>query len=276
MRALILMITTSLLSACGSSSYRPVSSNTSSNTYSGSYSQGYSQGYAQGTKTVASAPARNSSLLSFDQLVRFEYNCSRRNEQIEFLQDQLRKKTFYRVDGVDGNEYADRISKRYFALARFRIWSLRLGCQGSHVEKATEIQLKTGGPSRPPESTPRCYFEESVVAHTKLGVGNKAAHGKDSNDSVEKDGASENVVTKRREFCTNYPLLADRRFIGVGDTVDPQRELEKNIPYIPNLRKWNGNIFQLVSKTEMHLNEVVKFTVVLMWSGRAWVVVDKF
>ena len=58
--------------------------------------------------------------------------------------------------------------------------------------------------------------------------------------------------------------------------VDPERQLDKNIAYIPNLRKWNGTIFQMLSKTEIHLREVVKFTVVLMWNGAAWVVVDKF
>ena len=108
---------------------------------------------------------------------------------------------------------------------------------------------------------PRCYFEEVTEAKTDL---NKA------------EGASETVISKRKEICTNYPLMANKQNISVGDLVDPERELDKNIPYIPNLRQWNGNIFQLVSKTEMHMKEVVKFTVVLMWSGRGWVVVDKF
>ena len=71
--------------------------------------------------------------MSFEDLIRFEYDCSRKIEQIDFLQDQLRKKTFYRVDGVEGSEYPDRINKRYYALAKYRIWNLRLGCKGSEL-----------------------------------------------------------------------------------------------------------------------------------------------
>ena len=172
----------------------------------------------------------------------------------------MRKKTFYKIDGVEGNEYSDRINKRYYALARYRIWSLRLGCKGSNVEKMTEISLKARSPSAAPESVPRCYFEESVVASTELN----------------KSNGGEEVFSKRKEFCTNYPLIADKKVVFIGDVVDPERQLDKNIAYIPNLRKWNGTIFQMLSKTEIHLREVVKFTVVLMWNGAAWVVVDKF
>jgi hypothetical protein len=43
------------------------------------------------------------------------------------------------------------------------------------------------------------------------------------------------------------------------------------------LRKWKGNIYQLVSKTEMHLNQAVRFTLVTVRSGvNQWTVVDKF
>ena len=72
--------------------------------------------------------------ISYEDLLRFEYDCGNRLEQINFLEDQLRKKTFYRVDGVEGNDFPDRISKKYFALARYRIWSLRLSCRGSKVD----------------------------------------------------------------------------------------------------------------------------------------------
>ena len=250
------MLTTLLLSACGSRQPQQTYS------YTPSYSApAYKPAPAKTMQTVQFTPARATPTMSFEDLIRFEYDCSRKIEQIDFLQDQLRKKTFYRVDGVEGSEFPDRINKRYYALARYRIWNLRLGCKGSNVEKMTEVAMKARAPTRPPESIPRCYFEESVVARTDL---NKA------------EGAAEEVVSKRKEFCTNYPLIADRRIVNVGDQVDPERQLDKNIPYIPNLRKWNGNIFQLFSKTEMHLNDVVKFTVVVMWSKSGWIVVDKF
>ena len=256
LKLLFLMLTTLLLSACGSRQPQQ------SYSYTPSYvAPAYKPAPAKTMQTVQFTPARATPTMSFEDLIRFEYDCSRKIEQIDFLQDQLRKKTFYRVDGVEGSEYPDRINKRYYALARYRIWNLRLGCKGSNVEKVTEVAMKVRAPSRPPESTPRCYFEESVVARTDL---NKA------------EGAAEEVVSKRKEFCTNYPLIADKKFVYIGDMVDPERQLDKNVPYIPNLRKWNGNIFQMVSKTELHQRDVVKFTVVLMWNGAGWVVADKF
>ena len=258
LKLLFLMLTTLLLSACGSR--QPQQSYTPS--YATSYNTpAYKPAPAKTIQTVQFTPARSTPAMSFEDLIRFEYDCSRKIEQIDFLQDQLRKKTFYRVDGVEGSEYPDRINKRYYALAKYRIWNLRLGCKGSNVEKMTEVAMKARAPTRPPESTPRCYFEESVVARTDL---NKA------------EGAAEEVVSKRKEFCTNYPLIADKKFVYIGDMVDPERQLDKNVPYIPNLRKWNGSIFQMVSKTELHQRDVVKFTVVLMWNGSGWVVADKF
>jgi len=251
-----LMLTPLLLSACGSRQPQQTYS------YTPSYSApAYKPAPAKAMQTVQYTPARATPTMSFEELIRFEYDCSRKIEQIDFLQEQLRKKTFYRVDGVEGSEYPDRINKRYYALTRYRIWNLRLGCKGSNVEKITEVAMRVRTPSRPPETTPRCYFEESIVARTDL---NKA------------EGAAEEVVSKRKEFCTNYPLIADKRVVSIGDMVDPERQLDKNVPYIPNLRKWNGSIFQMVSKTELHQRDAVKFTVVLMWNGSGWVVADKF
>jgi len=252
-----LMLMALLLSACGSRQPQQTYS------YTPNYSTtpAYKPAPAKVIQTAQYTPPRATPAMSFEDLIRFEYDCSRKIEQIDFLQDQLRKKTFYRIDGVEGSEYPDRINKRYYALVKYRIWNLRLGCKGSNVEKMTEVAMKARAPSRPPESIPRCYFEESVIARANL---NKT------------EGAAEEVVSKRKEICTNYPLIADKRSVFIGDMVDPERQLDKNVPYIPNLRKWNGNIFQMVSKTELHQRDVVKFTVVLMWNGSGWVVADKF
>ena len=217
MKILALIFMTILLTACGSSPNRQT-------TYPTSYNYSPYVAPKPAVSSVANPagkPQPNLPTLSFDDLVRFEYDCSRRMAQLDLLQEQIRKKTFYRVDGVDGNEFPDRINKRYYALVRYRMWSLRLGCSGSSVEKNTEIKLKAGSPTRPPESMPRCYFEEIVVAKSEINLA---------------EGGGESVVSKRKEFCTNYPLIADRRIVNVGDQVDPERQLDKNIPYIPNLR----------------------------------------
>jgi hypothetical protein len=199
--------------------------------------------------------------ISYEDLLRFEYDCGNRLEQINFLEDQLRKKTFYRVDGVEGNDFPDRISKKYFALGRYRIWSLRLGCRGSGVSKAAQAKLNGVLPNRPPEVVLRCYFEEGITSKSSVG---------------ESEDAGQSLVSRRREVCTNYPLITNTKEIHLGDVVDPAHQLDKNNAYVFNLSKWNGNIFQMVSKTEMHRKEIVKFTVVFMWSPSGWVVVDKF
>ena len=235
--------------------YAPVYKKSSESWYS-SIPQRQSTPSVNGTRS-----ATNRVRLDFAQLLSFPYDCSHRNDQFELLEDQIRQRTFYKVDGVDGSEYPDRISKRYFALVKYRIWSLRLGCQGSSVGAGAQAKLKDAVPSRPPESVPRCYFEESTVAKT-------------SQDPATNPG--ESMISRRKEVCTNYPLIASTKEIHRGDIVDPERQLDKNISYIPNLRKWNGGIFQMASKTEIHRDAVVKFTVVLMWNGSGWVVVDKF
>lgn len=200
-------------------------------------------------------------ILSYEQLMTFEYDCARREEQINLLEDQIKYRTFYKVDGVEGSEAPGRINKKYYSLLRYRIWSLRLGCKGSSVDKRTQLNLKDAHPVKPPEPVQRCYFEEHTVSTLSF-------------NSAEELG--DNLVRRRKEFCTNYPIAAESKDVQVGDLVDPKRYLDKSIPYIPNLRKWHGNVFQMISISEVHHKEVIKFTVVLMWSGSAWVAVDKF
>ena len=131
LKLFFLMLTTLLLSACGSRQPQQTYS------YTPSYvAPAYKPAPAKTMQTVQFTPARATPTMSFEDLIRFEYDCSRKIEQIDYLQDQLRKKTFYRVDGVEGSEFPDRINKRYYALARYRIWNLRLGCKGSNVRRS--------------------------------------------------------------------------------------------------------------------------------------------
>jgi hypothetical protein len=205
---------------------------------------------------VTSAP-----YLTYDQVARFEYSCAQRDQQLRLLQAQLKNRPFFTVDGVMGNELPNEISKKFYALVKYRIWSLRLGCSGSRVMKSEEPRSSQGLPSRPPELIARCYFEE--VSEIKT-------------DAVSTQNPTQGLKNTRREICTNYPLANDGRVIEIGDVVDLEQHMDKKIPFIPNLRKWDGKIFQLVSKLEMHRKEYVRFTVVLMWDGNKFVVVDKF
>jgi hypothetical protein len=199
--------------------------------------------------------------LTYDQVARFEYSCTQRDQQLRLLQAQLKNRPFFTIDGVVGNELPNEISKKFYALVKYRIWSLRLGCSGSRVMKSEEPRTSNGLPSRAPELIARCYFEE--VSEIKT-------------DAASTQNPTQGFKNSRREVCTNYPLANDGKVIEIGDVVDLEQHMDKKIPFIPNLRKWDGKIFQLVSKLEIHRKEYVRFTVVLMWDGNKFVVVDKF
>ena len=81
----------------------------------------------------------------------------------------------------------------------------------------------------------------------------------------------------RKEICTNFPYAQDKPMIRVGDQISLSARDAKDGASYSALRKWKGNIYQLVSKTEMHLNQAVRFTLVTVRSGvNQWTVVDKF
>lgn len=200
--------------------------------------------------------------LTYDDLVRFEPDCAKRIEQVALLEEQLRRNRFYTVDGVEGNAYPGKISKSYYSLVKYRIWSLRFACQGSEVSRdliKADFQVN---PNLPPTTMPRCYFEETVEAKTGFQQSNYL-----TNDHK----------STRKEICTNFPYVLEQPFIRVGEqlSLNP-RDLKDGASY-SGLRKLKGNIYQMVSKTEMHLNQAVRFTLVTVRSGvNQWTVVDKF
>jgi hypothetical protein len=200
--------------------------------------------------------------LSYEDLVRFEVNCEHRTEQIALLEEQLKRNRFYTVDGVEGNASPDKISKSYYSLVKYRIWSVRFACQSSPVD-ASLIQADLRAvPNKPPEATPRCYFEEVTVAKAAISPVNLV-----QNDQT----------TTRKEICTNFPYVADRPFIRVGDQISFTPKDLKASETRSSLRRWRGNVYQMISKTELIRNQAVRFTLVAVRSGtNQWVVVDKF
>jgi hypothetical protein len=200
--------------------------------------------------------------LSYEDLVRFEVNCEQRTEQIALLEEQLKRNRFYMVDGVEGNASPDKISKSYHSLAKYRIWSVRFACQGSPVD-ASLIQADLRAvPNKPPEAMPRCYFEEVTVAKAAISPVNL----------VQID-----QTMTRKEICTNFPYVAERPFIRVGDQISfTPKDLQASETR-SSLRRWRGNVYQMISKTELIRNQAVRFTLVAVRSGtNQWVVVDKF
>jgi hypothetical protein len=200
--------------------------------------------------------------LSYEDLVRFQVNCEQRTEQIALLEEQLKRNRFYTVDGVEGNASPDKISKSYHSLAKYRIWSVRFACQGSPVDASLIQADLRGGPNKPPEATPRCYFEE--VTEARVGI-----------SPVQLVNA--NQTTTRKEICTNFPFVAERPFIRVGDQISfTPKDLQASETR-SSLRRWRGNVYQMISKTELIRNQAVRFTLVAVRSGtNQWVVVDKF
>ena len=264
-----------------SNSYAPAYKPQATNTYvkpaaQTSYQQGhYVKTSAQNTAPVkvattvpAAVPATvpvkvsNFERLSYEDLVRFEPDCEKRVEQIALLEEQLRSNRFYTVDGIEGNSYPGKISKSYYSLAKYRIWSLRFACQGSEVARNVLAEDLRAVPTSSPLATPRCYFEETVEAKTSL----QQAHYLASNHQ-----------STRKEICTNFPYATERPLIRVGDQISLSSRDAKDGASYSALRKWKGNIYQMVSKTEMHLNQAVRFTLVTVRSGvNQWTVVDKF
>jgi hypothetical protein len=208
------------------------------------------------------ATVSNFERLSYEDLVRFEPDCEQRVEQTALLEEQLKRNRFYTVDGVEGNTYPGKISKSYYSLAKYRIWALRFACQGSEVSRDFIKADLQASPNQPPSAMPRCYFEETVEAKT----------GYQQTQYLTSDHKS-----TRKEICTNFPYAQERPFIRVGDQMSLSPRDIKDGASHSALRKWKGNIYQLVSKTEMHLNQAVRFTLVTVRSGvNQWTVVDKF
>ncbi len=200
--------------------------------------------------------------LSYEDLVRFEVNCEQRTEQIALLEEQLKRNRFYTVDGVEGNASPDKISKSYHSLAKYRIWSVRFACQGSPVDAALIQADLRAGPNKPPEATPRCYFEE--VTEAKVGI-----------SPVQLMHANQTMT--RKEICTNFPYIENKPFIRIGDQISFTPNDLQASQTRSSLRRWKGNVYQLISKTELIRNQAVRFTLVAVRSGtNQWVVVDKF
>ncbi|QWD63394.1 hypothetical protein [Polynucleobacter sp. MWH-UH2A] len=244
-----------------SSTYsKPVAqSNYQANNAQGNYIKTSGQSAGQSASPVA---VSNFERLSYEDLVRFEPDCERRTEQAALLEEQLRRNRFYTVDGVDGNSYPGKISKSYYSLIKYRIWSLHFSCQGSEVARNVIEQDIRAVPTSSPLATPRCYFEETTEAKTSV----QPAHYLTSEQQ-----------STRREICTNFPYAQDKPFIRVGDQISLSSRDAKDGTSYSALRKWRGNIYQMVSKTEMHLNQAVRFTLVTVRSGvNQWTVVDKF
>lgn len=270
-----------LLVACSSSPRYSSNSYNYSNNYAQTYKPQVSSTYAKPVaqsnynqsnyvKTSAQVPVpakapvtvSNFERLTYEDLVRFEPDCERRVEQVALLEEQLRSNRFYTVDGVEGNSYPGKISKSYYSLAKYRIWSLRFACQGSEVARNVIEQDIRAVPASSPLATPRCYFEETTEAKT----GMQSAHYL----------ASEHQST-RKEICTNFPYAQDKPFIRIGDQISLSARDAKDGASYSALRKWKGNLYQMVSKTEMHFNQAVRFTLVTVRSGvNQWTVVDKF
>ena len=235
-------------------SYRPQTTTTYVNPYN-----------AQKPATHAAAPApaaSNFARLSYEDLVRFEPKCEERVEQTALLEEQLRRNRFYTVSGVDGNAIQGKISKSYYSLAKYRIWSLRFACQGTEVSRNIVQDELMATPNQPPASSPRCYFEETAEVKTGLHSASYLA--------------SDHKGT-RKEICTNFPYVVDKPIIRIGDQMSLSARDLRGGASTASLRKWKGNIYQMVSKTEMHLNQAVRFTLVTVRSGvNQWTVVDKF
>ena len=264
MKEFLLLATVMFLVGCASKP-RPVAYSYATYTApSTPYYAPYTPPRPVATQYVAPPPKpRPLPRLSYEDLIRFESDCNVRGEQIALLEEQLKRTTFYTVGGVEGNTTPNKISKSYYALVKYRIWTLRLGCQGSEVQTdvVSEDRRRISIPNQAPQET-RCYFEERVET-------------KANSRSVQFLNAEHTTV--RRELCTNHPYITDRPFIRMGDQLSFAWGEAGIEPTLVGVRRWRGNLNQMIPKTEMHQNQAVRFTlVVVRTSANQWTVVDKF
>ena len=206
-------------------------------------------------------PQPPSRLLSYDELVRFQIDCTRAPEQQAILEEQIKRRTFYTVAGVEGNSVPNQINKTYFALAKYRLWTSRFYCQGSEVDQQViRNDLKAFLNQAPTET--RCYFKETTELRT---------------NQRQASAVNADQTFIRKETCTNHPYIADRPFIRVGDQLQLGTRGLTSDNYLGGPRKWRGNTYQMISKTEMHQNQAVRFTyVTVRLNAHQWAVVDKF
>jgi len=71
------------------------------------------------------APAR---LMTEQEVAAFKIDCRRQADQIAQLEQQLAARKFYVVDGVSGNDRPDMISKKFYTLAKLKIWTIKTEC----------------------------------------------------------------------------------------------------------------------------------------------------
>lgn len=248
-----------LLVACSSKPRQYTYSAPSSYTYSPSYSQPVRP--AVTSYPIAPRPIPQRPLLSFEELARMQIDCTRATEQQALIEEQIKRRTFYTVSGVEGNTAPNQMNKSYYSLAKYRLWTSRFYCQGSEVDQQmVRNDLKAFLNQAPTET--RCYFKET----TELKTNNRQATLLNADQTFT-----------RKETCTNHPYITDRPFIRVGDQLQLGGKGLTGDNYLGGLRKWKGNTYQMISKTEIHQNQAVRFTyVTVRLNAYQWAVVDKF
>ena len=192
--------------------------------------------------------------MTWQQAATYQLNCNDRDNQLAVMQDQLKSRTFYTVDGVDGNEEPNRISKRFTAHVKMKIWQLRLNCPDSRFNDYKPKMVDVSKHSMP-KTEVRCYYKDT--------------------HRVKQDG--DDIVTKsdKSEVCTNQPLVTDIASIKTGNIVIPE-QLKPFYP-IRGYRKWHNHIYQMAMVTEAHNGQAVGFVVVVVEREPGiWQVVDKF
>lgn len=55
-------------------------------------------------------------------------DCKQQGNQIKMIEQQIASKSFYTVDGVEHSDNPTTINKRFYAVARMKIWDIREKC----------------------------------------------------------------------------------------------------------------------------------------------------
>jgi hypothetical protein len=79
----------------------------------------------------AVTPPSPKQTLSADEIAYYKIDCRVAKVQEEYLERVIQERTYYTVDGVPYNDDPGRISKKFHAIAKVKLWTLRTTCKNS-------------------------------------------------------------------------------------------------------------------------------------------------
>jgi hypothetical protein len=228
----------------------------------------YWEGSSSSNINEATSYKKEYSSFTYIDLVKYNLDCNDSEAKIDFLEKVLDSKTFYIVDGIAGSDNPKKINKKFFSLAKHRIWQLRTSCGINFVSRNNFENIYKNSISQVNSEIPGEILPNVVCAFKSI-----------SNEKISNDNSATKIFsTTKSEICTNYRKNTSN-FLRVGDMFnDPLSLLDPNPYFTPGVKKYKNSIYLFRSVVEVHAGIAVQLSVVLMFNQRSknFIVVDLF